>query len=169
MPGTVGAVPECGSTFFFAYFSQLLEVSVPFGTCQLLPLFYIGCQFLGSMAAARYVHCDLRPENIVFDPETLRLTVIDLEYMHNERRDDDPTSYLTPTFFTHPPEHDGSLNRHRHFYTDSWAVGVLYLLSVTNDSFCSATHLAPSRARCVVSCQELCVLRDLRTRFGWSI
>ena len=117
-------------------------------------------QCLEALAAARYVHCDLRPENIVFNSKTRRLTVIDLEYLHDETRDEDPTWNLTATFFTYPPEHNSG-TPHRHWYTDSWAVGVLFLLSVRCRAELRCCLLMLLSNRCAGYCPLRCTLPAL--------
>ncbi len=87
------------------------------------------CEILGSIHAKNIIHKDINPSNIVFNPETEQLKIIDFGICTQLTREN-PTiknpNILEGTLAYMSPEQTGRMNRSLDYRTDFYSLGVTF-------------------------------------------
>ena len=87
------------------------------------------CQAVGEVHAANIIHKDINPSNIVFNPETRQLKIIDFgisSSLPKEKLSIDYKEGLGGTLAYLSPEQTGRMNRSLDYRTDIYSMGVTF-------------------------------------------
>ncbi|MEM8639709.1 MAG: AAA family ATPase [Cyanobacteria bacterium P01_G01_bin.54] len=103
--------------------------SKPLALAQFLPLAIKITQALANIHAANVIHKDINPSNIVVNPETGELKIIDFGISTRFSREESKLMHpnvLTGTLAYMSPEQTGRMNRLLNYTTDFYSLGVTF-------------------------------------------
>ncbi|MGB3513915.1 MAG: AAA family ATPase [Microcoleaceae cyanobacterium] len=108
---------------------RLLESSANFSVPKILKIAIKTTEILGQIHSSNVIHKDINPANIVFNPETGQLKIIDFGISTQLSREN-PTlknpNVLEGTLAYMSPEQTGRMNRALDYRTDFYSLGVTF-------------------------------------------
>lgn len=116
---------------------QTLKQFLAHRTLNLTDFFQIALQLIdiiGILHQHRIIHKDINPNNIVIDPQTLRVQIIDFNIAAEsvyETQEAVPPSVLEGTLAYISPEQTGRMNRLLDYRTDFYSLGVTFFEMLT--------------------------------------
>ncbi len=112
-----------------------LKLKIPFSLAEMLSLFIQITDSLGQLHAANIIHKDLNPANIIFNPETGQLKIIDLS-ISTQLTKENPTlknpNILEGTLAYISPEQTGRMNRSLDYRSDFYSLGITFYELLTH-------------------------------------
>ncbi|MDJ1168854.1 AAA family ATPase [Roseofilum sp. BLCC_M154] len=114
---------------------KTLNIQQTFNLNQYLSLFIKIADCLGQLHSANIIHKDINPANIVFNPQTQELKIIDLGISTQLSKENPTLKNPTTLEGTLPyisPEQTGRMNRSLDYRTDFYSLGVTFYELLTH-------------------------------------
>lgn len=115
--------------------NQILSKSQPLTLLEFLALAIPLCEILEAIHSANIIHKDINPSNIVFNPQTEQLKIIDFGIATAFTREN-PTiknpDVLEGTLAYMSPEQTGRMNRLLDYRTDLYSLGITFYQLLTH-------------------------------------